>query len=100
VGLQVAANRLSPKGEPQGGSIPAERLPLTKVIDAYSSGAAYASFDEQRKGTLAKGMLADIVILSTDIFDAPPERVLDAKVDVTIFDGKVVFNRAEAGTEP
>ncbi|MGH8187902.1 MAG: amidohydrolase, partial [Steroidobacteraceae bacterium] len=99
-GLQVAANRMSPKGEPAGGSIPAERLPLTAVIDAYSSGAAYASFDEQRKGTLAKGMLADIVILSTDIFKAPPERVMDAQVDVTIFDGKVVYDRAEAGTEP
>lgn len=100
VGLQVAANRMSPKGEPEGGSIPAERLPLTAVIDGYSSGAAYASFDEQRKGTLAKGMLADVVILSTDIFKASPERVMDAKVDVTIFDGKVVYNRAEAGTEP
>jgi predicted amidohydrolase YtcJ len=100
VGLQVAANRMSPAGEPAGGWLPEQKLPLTKVIDGYSSGAAYASFDEQRKGTLAKGMLADIVVLSTDIFDAPPERVLDAKVDVTIFDGKVVYSRGQAGTEP
>ncbi len=100
MGLQVGANRTSPTGEPEGGSIPGERLPLAAIIDAYSSGAAYASFDEQRKGTLAKGMLADIVIFSTDIFRAPPERVLDAVVDVTIFDGKVVYNRAEASTEP
>ncbi|MGH9348384.1 MAG: amidohydrolase [Vicinamibacterales bacterium] len=100
LGLQVATNRLSPDGLPEGGSMPEERLPLTAVIDAYTSGAAYASFDEQRKGTLAKGMLADIVILSADIFAAPPERVLDAVVDVTIFDGKVVYDRAEAETEP
>jgi predicted amidohydrolase YtcJ len=100
MGLQVAANRTSPTGEPEGGSIPEERLPLAAVIDAYSSGAAYASFDEQRKGTLAEGMLADIVIFSTDIFKAPSERVLDAVVDVTIFDGKVVYDRAEATTEP
>ena len=45
-------------------------------------------------------MLADIVILSSDVFKAPPDRVLDAKVEVTIFDGKVVYNRAQDATEP
>jgi predicted amidohydrolase YtcJ len=100
VGLQVAVNRLSPKGEPAGGWLPEQKLPLTAAIDGYTSGAAYASFDEQRKGTLAKGMLADLVILSTDIFATPAERLLDAKVEVTIFDGKVVYNRAEGSTEP
>jgi predicted amidohydrolase YtcJ len=98
VGLQVAANRMSPAGEPEGGWIPSERLPLTAAIDGYTSGAAYASFDEQRKGTLARGMLADIVVLSTDIFSAPRERVLDATVEVTIFDGKVVFERESVST--
>jgi predicted amidohydrolase YtcJ len=100
MGLHVAATRMSPDGEPEGGSQPEQRLPLTAAIDAYSSGAAYASFDEQRKGRLAKGMLADIVIFSADIFSAPPERVLDAVVDVTIFDGKVVYRRDATLTEP
>jgi len=99
VGLQVAANRLSPSGEPKGGWLPEQRLPLTAAVDAYTSGAAFASFDEQRKGALAKGMLADLVVLSADIFDAPPERLLDATVDVTIFDGKVVYDRAHPTTE-
>jgi hypothetical protein len=98
-GLQVAANRLSPDAEPPGGSIPTERLLLTRAIDAYTSGAAYASFDEQRKGTLARGMLADIVILTGDVFEAPPERVLDTQVAVTIFDGKIVYDRTNAATE-
>ena len=92
VGLQVAVNRLSPRGEPAGGWIPSERLPLTEAIDGYTRGAAYASFDEQRKGTIERGMLADMVILSTDIFEAPPERMLDARVETTIFDGKVVYD--------
>jgi hypothetical protein len=100
VGLQVAVNRLSPKGEPKGGWLPDQKLPLTAAIDGYTSGAAYASFDEQRKGTLEKGMLADIVILSTDIFQTPPERLLDASVEVTIFDGKVVYRRDASQTEP
>ena len=99
VGLQVAVNRLSPAGEPPGGWLPAQKLPLTTAIDGYTSAAAYASFDEQRKGTLAKGMLADIVVLSTDIFEAPRERVLEAKVDVTIFDGKVVYTRGDGVTD-
>lgn len=99
VGLQVAVNRLSPKGEPAGGWIPSQRLPLTTAIDGYTRDAAFASFDEQRKGTLAKGMLADMVILSADIFDAPPERLLDARVEVTIFDGKVVYDRPDTTTE-
>jgi predicted amidohydrolase YtcJ len=94
MGLHVAVNRLSPDGEPEGGSLPEERLSLPEAIDAYTSGAAYASFDDQRKGTLAKGMLADIVILTADIFKTPPEPILDAAVDVTIFDGKVVYSRA------
>ena len=47
---------------------------LRNAIDAYTSHAAYASYDEQRKGTLARGMLADIVILSNNIFESEPER--------------------------
>jgi predicted amidohydrolase YtcJ len=98
-GLQVAVNRVGPDAEPTDDAVPGERIPLTRAVDAYTSGAAYASFDEQRKGTLARGMLADIVILTADIFDAPPERLLDAHVAVTIFDGKVVYDRTTAATE-
>jgi predicted amidohydrolase YtcJ len=73
------------------------RLPLKAAIDAYTSGGAWASFDEQRKGTIAAGMLADIVVLSDDIF-ATPADIPAAKVEVTIFDGKVVYRRGQHGT--
>jgi len=66
------------------------------AVDASTSDAAYASFDEQRKGILASGMLADIVVLSNDIFENPAERLKDAAVAVTIFDGKIVYQRAES----
>ena len=66
---------------------------LRSAIDAYTSHAAYASFDEHRKGTLARGMLADIVILSTDVLDSDEESLSDAVVTVTIFDGRVVYQR-------
>jgi len=66
---------------------------MRAVIDAYTSQAAYASYDEQRKGTLAPGMLADIVILSTDIFGTSTDRLKQTTVAVTVFDGKVVYQR-------
>ena len=69
---------------------------LRNAIDAYTSHAAYASYDEQRKGTLARGMLADIVILSNDIFEPRPEALRETAVTVTIFDGKIVYQRPPA----
>lgn len=71
---------------------------LRNAIDAYTSHAAYASHDEQRKGTLARGMLADIVILSNDIFEPRPYALRDTAVTVTIFDGKIVYQRPAAST--
>jgi predicted amidohydrolase YtcJ len=91
IGIHTALTRTTPKGLPSGGWLPEQKLPLTEVIDAYTIGAAYASFDEHRKGSLAPGMLADLVILSTDIFNVPPEEVQKTEVKVTVFDGEVVY---------
>ena len=93
VGIFVAVNRTSTDGEPEGGWVPAERLSLADAIRAFTSGGAWASFDDQRKGTLERDMLADIVILSEDVFVLPPERLLEAEVVMTIVDGKVVYRR-------
>ncbi len=93
MGLQVAVNRTTVEGLPEGGWLPAERLPLRKAIDAYTSDAAWASYDEQRKGVLARDMLADLVVLSVDIFAGPTTRITEAQVMVTIVDGKVVYRR-------
>jgi len=71
----------------------AEQLTLKSAINAWTSGAAWASFDEHRKGTIKPDMLADLVILSTDIFGAPA-KLAGAEVAMTIFDGKIVYRRA------
>ncbi len=92
-GLHVAVNRTTVDGLPKGGWLPAERLPVRQAVDAYTSGAAWASYDEQRKGLLERDMLADLVVLSDDIIDGPATRFTDAQVMVTIFDGKVVYRR-------
>ena len=94
LGLHVAVNRTTPDGEPEGGWTAAERLSLRQAIDAYTRDAAWASFDEHRKGSLERDMLADIVVLTKDIFSLPPARLAETEVAVTIFDGKVVYQRS------
>ncbi len=92
-GIVVAINRTS------RGGLPSQALSMTDVIDAYTRGAAYASFEDARRGTLAPGMLADIAVLSTDIFTTRPAKAADIVVTTTIFDGKVVYRRSgESGT--
>jgi predicted amidohydrolase YtcJ len=93
LGLHTAVTRTTPEGLPEGGWYPSERMDLKAAIDAYTSGSAWASFDEQRKGTIATGMLADVVVLSEDIFEAPLARLASTRVAVTIFDGKIVYQR-------
>lgn len=71
--------------------VPNQRLTMGEMIDGYTAGSAYASFDEGTKGRLAAGQLADIVVLSRDVFAAPPTSAADVQVAVTIFDGRVVY---------
>ena len=89
-GIWVVTTRLTPPGMRD------QKLPIALAIDGYTAWPAYASFDEQRKGTLVPGMLADVVVLSRDIFAQPPATATDVVVDVTIFDGHVVYRRQEA----
>ncbi|MGQ0733608.1 MAG: amidohydrolase [Acidobacteriota bacterium] len=98
-GLFVAVNRTTFDGEPAGGWAPMERLPLPAAIDAYTRDAAWTSFDEHRKGSLQRDMLADLVVLEQDIFADAPASLKDASVAVTVFDGKIVYTRAANTTE-
>jgi len=73
------------------------RVALDEAIEASTATPAWASFDDQRKGRLARGMLADLIILNTDIF-RPDASLTRAIVETTIFDGKVVYTRMPVGT--
>lgn len=96
--LEVLQAVVEPPGQDRAAEPPAAgRLRLKSALDAYTSGAAYASFDEQRKGSLTPGMLADIVVLTEDIFD-PDTTLAKTKVAVTIFDGKIVYRRGQRTT--
>lgn len=91
----VIQNAVDSQSEPQPSTepAPATGFSLRSVIDAYTGQAAYASYDELRKGTLARGMLADIVILTNDIFQNPHDSLRETAVTVTIVDGKIVYQR-------
>jgi predicted amidohydrolase YtcJ len=95
----VAVNRTDFEGQPEGGWTPEEKVTLADAIRAFTSGAAWASFDDQRKGTLARDMLADIVILSEDLFALPPDRLLEAEVVMTVVDGTIVYRRDAVDTD-
>src|SRR5690606_9678958 len=73
------------------GWVPEQKISLDETIRAYTWGSAYAEFQENVKGTLAPGMLADMVIFSHDLYSIAPERIRDAKVMMTIVDGRVVY---------
>jgi predicted amidohydrolase YtcJ len=94
--LQAATG--APAADADRSAAPADRVDLKTAIDAYTSNAAYVSFDEQRKGSISPGMLADIVVLTENIFEGP-SALRTARIAVTIFDGKIVYRRAERGTE-
>jgi len=70
---------------------PEEKLTIDEAIAAYTTGAAFAEFEEETKGTLAPGMLADFVVLDRDITKVPPHEILENKVLRTVVGGKTVY---------
>jgi predicted amidohydrolase YtcJ len=90
-GMHVALTRQTPMGKPAQGFVPSQRLPVATVLKTYTAGNAWAEFDDQRKGVLRAGMLADVAVWSTDLLALPVDKVKDASVRMTILDGRVVF---------
>jgi len=71
--------------------LPEERISAAQALALYTVNAAYASFEEDIKGSISPGKLADIVVLSGDPTEVPPERIKDIKVEMTIIGSKVVW---------
>ena len=93
LGLYAAVTRAGLDGKTPGGWVPEQKITVPEAVTAYTRGSAYAEFQDDVKGTLAPGMLADLVILSDDIFRIPPEKIRDVKVVTTIAGGRVVWPR-------
>ncbi len=92
-GIHNAVNRQTTAGLPRDGWIPGQRVSLAETLLAYTEAGAYASFDESRRGRIAPGMLADLVVLSQDLFRIRSSKIHQTAVAMTIFDGKVIYRR-------
>lgn len=90
VGIHAAVTRQRADGQPEGGWYPEQCLSVAQAVHGYTLGAAYSSGEEKEKGSIAAGKLADLAVLSQDIFEIPPQEILNTRVVATIFDGRVV----------
>jgi len=91
--LYAAVTRATLDGKRPGGWVPEQKITLAEAIEAYTLGSAYAEFQENEKGSLIPGKLADFVVLSEDVFTIPPETIRRVQVLKTVVGGKVVFSR-------
>jgi predicted amidohydrolase YtcJ len=89
--LYAATTRATLDGKHPDGWIPEQKISLEEALTAYTTGSAYAEFQENEKGKLTRGMLADLVVLNEDIFAIPLEQLRDVKVGLTMTGGKVVY---------
>jgi predicted amidohydrolase YtcJ len=90
-GIYSAVSRKSISDKAGAAWLPGESLSVEKAVEFYTLGSAYASFEEDIKGSLQKGKLADIVVLSKDIFTIPEEELLNTEVVYTILGGKIIY---------
>jgi predicted amidohydrolase YtcJ len=90
-GIQTAVTRQTAEGTPEGGFVPAQRLTVEQAVDAYTLGAAFAGRREKTEGSLETGKLADLIIVSQNIFDINPHKIGATKVLTTILGGRLVY---------
>jgi hypothetical protein len=97
-GIHAAVTRYRSNGSPgQEGWHPEQRLSVTEAVHAYTLGAAFAAGEEHLRGSITRGKLADLAVLSADILHCAPADMLTTRVDMTIFDGRVVHSRLGEG---
>jgi predicted amidohydrolase YtcJ len=90
-GLQTAVTRQTREGTPASGFVPSQRLTVAQAVEGYTLGAAFAGRREKAEGSLEKGKLADMIIVSQNIFEIDPHKISETKVRTTIVGGQVVY---------
>jgi hypothetical protein len=93
MGIYGAATRRTLDGKNPNGWIPEQKITVAEAVHAYTVAAAYAESEEKIKGSISPGKLADLVVLSEDIFHIDPVEIENTRVDITIFDGKIIYRR-------
>lgn len=90
MGIHALVNRKSASGQPIGTS---QKISVMEALKLYTINAAYHTFEEDILGSIETGKLADMVVLGKDILTVPPETIMDIPVDMTIVDGRIVYQR-------
>ena len=98
-GLYAAVTRATLDGKNPEGWIPEQKITLPEAVEAYTLGSAFAEFEEKEKGSITPGKLADMIILSDNIFEMKPEAIRNVKVETTIAGGKIVYGGAPPQSE-
>jgi predicted amidohydrolase YtcJ len=93
LGIHAAVTRATIDGKNPQGWVPEQKITVEEALRAYTSSCAYAEFGEKNKGTLEIGKLADVVVLSQDIFRINPDAIQKTSVLYTIAGGEVVFGK-------
>jgi predicted amidohydrolase YtcJ len=92
-GIYAAVTRRTLDGKNPGGWVAEEKITVEEALRAYTAGAAYASFEEGRKGSLTIGRLADFVMFDRNILEVAPEEIRNARVVLTVVGGRKVVER-------
>lgn len=92
-GIYAAVTRRPLDGSHPEGWFPEQKISVEEAVKAYTFNPAYASFQEDIKGTLSPGKLADMVVLSQDILTIPPEKIKDTEILYTITNGQIVYQK-------
>jgi predicted amidohydrolase YtcJ len=91
LGLYAAVTRRTLDEKNPDGWIPEQKISIEDAIKCYTINSAYAGFEENIKGSIEVGKLADLIVLSDDILTIDPIKIKDVKVEITMFDGKLIY---------
>jgi hypothetical protein len=91
--IYAAVARKTLKGTPEEGWFPEQRISVEDALKAYTINNAYAAFEDDIRGSLKEGKLADITVFDRNLLTIPEDEILQAEVTHTIIDGKIVFQK-------
>jgi predicted amidohydrolase YtcJ len=98
LGIYAAVTRRTLDGKNPQGWVPEQRITVAEAVHAYTVGSAFAEHQEKVKGSLEAGKLADLAVLTDDIFRMPPDDLDKARVYMTVFDGSVIYQLTGSGS--
>ncbi len=99
-GIYAAITRQDQAAHPAGGWHPEQRMTRAEALRSFTSWAAFAGFQEEKKGSIEPGKWADLTVLSDDIMKIEPQKILESKVAMTVIGGSIVYDSAGVSSAP